>query len=324
MEYPTVSVVIPTYNRRDSLLRLLDGLCHQTFPTERFEVIVVDDGGADGIEEVAGFSYPFQLHYLRQDNCGATVARNYGAERSQGLYLIFIDDDIEPVANVIETLARELAARQQTIVLGTLCLPPQIVQSSCFARSYYQQLSPPVVGEHVPFQACMTGLLAVHRQDFVDLGGFHDPTGGWPNWDDVDFGYRASRARFSFWRSAAAVAWHWDYSVADLRTACDRWYRASKAAPRLFRTHPGLHGQIPMFRDKGPIAWRQDPPALILRKLARQVMSPRPVMWCMQHAVPPLERRAPKSRPLALLYRWIISGYIYRGYRDSLSEPPAA
>jgi hypothetical protein len=75
-----------------------------------------------------------------------------------------------------------------------------------------------------------------------------------------------------------------------------------------------------MFRDKGPIAWREDPPALILRKLARQVISSRPAMWAMEHAVPFLERHAPGSQLLVLLYRWIISGYIYRGYRDGLRE----
>ncbi len=315
-----VSVIIPTYNRKESLLRTLDSLSRATYPAYRFEVTAVDDGGDDGTEEIVSRSYPFRLHYLRQDNCGATAARNHGAERSQGQYLIFIDDDIEPAANVIETLASELAARQQTIVLGTLRLPPQILHVSRFARSEYRQVPAPAAGEQVSFQACMTGLLAVDRQDFVNLGGFRDPTGGWPNWDDVDFGYRASRAGFRFWRSAAAVAWHWDYAVADLHTACERWYRASKAAPRLFRTHPGLQGQIPMFRDKGPIAWRQDPPMLILRKLARQTVSSLPAMWSMEHAVPTLERRAPGSKPLGLLYRWIISGYIYRGYRKGLDE----
>lgn len=79
-----------------------------------------------------------------------------------------------------------------------------------------------------------------------------------------------------------------------------------------------------MFRDKGPIAWRQDPPALILRKLTRQVASSRAVMWCMEHAAPLLERRTPEATLLALLYRWIISSYIHSGYRDGLRELASA
>jgi len=50
---PHVSVIIPTYNRKDSLLRTLDSLSRQTYPAECFEVIVVDDGGCDGTEVVA-------------------------------------------------------------------------------------------------------------------------------------------------------------------------------------------------------------------------------------------------------------------------------
>ena len=41
-------------------------------------------------------------------------------------------------------------------------------------------------------------------------------------------------------------------------------------------------------------------------------------MWAMERSVPILERRAPESRLLALFYRWIVSGYIYRGYRHGL------
>lgn len=322
MSQTTASVIIPTYNRKDSLLRTLDSLSRQTYPAERFEVIVVDDGGNDGTDEVTQQSYPFTLGFMRQANHGATVARNHGAAQCQGQYLIFVDDDIELAENTIQALVGELSARSATIVLGTLRLPLHILQSSCFAQSGDHATPTHGHGEEVSFQACMTGLLAVTREDFVHLGGFCDPTGGWPNWDDVDFGYRASQSGFRFWRSEVAVAWHWDYSVANLGVSCDRWYRASTAAPRLFRTHPGLQGQIPMFHDKGPIQWRSDQPRLIVRKLTRHVASSRPVMWTMERLVPILERRAPQSRLLALYYRWIISGYIYRGYRDGLRLHP--
>ena len=88
----------------------------------------------------------------------------------------------------------------------------------------------------------------------------------------------------------------------------------------LFVKHPELIVHIPMFGDKGPIAWRQDPPALVLRKLARQVASSRLCTRTMEQAVPLLERLAPGSKLLTLLYRWIVSGYICRGYRAGLRE----
>jgi len=42
-----VSIVIPTFNRRESLLKTLDSLFNQTFPQENFEIIIVDDGSTD-------------------------------------------------------------------------------------------------------------------------------------------------------------------------------------------------------------------------------------------------------------------------------------
>ncbi|MBX7232932.1 MAG: glycosyltransferase [Caldilineales bacterium] len=48
-----VSVIIPTYNRKAMLKQTLASLARQTFPCDRFEVIVVDDGGSDGTEAVA-------------------------------------------------------------------------------------------------------------------------------------------------------------------------------------------------------------------------------------------------------------------------------
>jgi hypothetical protein len=86
----------------------------------------------------------------------------------------------------------------------------------------------------------------------------------------------------------------------------------------LFTLHPEIKEHLPMFHDKGPIVWRQDSPGLILRKLARQSASSRPVMALMERSVPVFERYAPSSTTLRLLYRWIVSGHIYRGYREGL------
>lgn len=318
---PSVSVIIPTFNRKESLLRGLDSLCRQTYPAERFEVIVVDDGSSDDTSgAIKENQYPFELQYLRQSNQGATVARNNGAEHGQGAYLVFMDDDIVLAARTIETLMDALALHQQAVVLGALRLPSELAAKAPWAHSRDQRLSGQRTGRVVPFQECMTGLLAISRSDFFQLGMFQDPTGGWPNWDDVDFGYRASLRGFRFWRCASAIGEHWDYAASDLGAACQRWYRASKAAPRLFQRHPALKLSIPMFRDKGPIGWGEDGPALIGRKIARQIVSSPPVLWIMEASVRVLETHCPSPTILERLCRWTKSAYVYRGYREGLHE----
>jgi glycosyltransferase involved in cell wall biosynthesis len=87
---PTVSVVIPTYNRREYIEQSLDSVLNQTF--SGFEVIVVDDGSTDGTEEILQ-PYLSRIRYLRQKNSGAAVARNVGVRNAEGAYIAFMDSD---------------------------------------------------------------------------------------------------------------------------------------------------------------------------------------------------------------------------------------
>jgi len=313
---PSVSVIIPTYNRFSSLLRTLASIADQTYPPGCFEVVVVDDGGNDGTQDIQHRDYPFPLQYVRQDNQGATSARNHGAAQSRGDLLFFVDDDIRLYPNTLECMVTKLGA-PSTIVLGTLVTPPEILKTSCFARSQGSAPAATSVGttqETVPFQHCATGLLAIHREDLIALGGFRDPSGGWPNWDDVDFGYRANQNGYRLIRATEAIAEHWDYALGSLESACSRWYRAGHSGAALLQRYPELANHIPMLLDKRPVRWRQDPLTLILRKVARRIVSSRVIVWAMEAAAPVLQQRLPNSTALRLLYRWIISGYIYRGY----------
>ena len=75
-----LSVIIPTYNRKESLLRTLNALNRQTFPSERFEVVVISDGSTDGTPAaIAEVAMGFTLRFVEQANQGPSVARNHGA-----------------------------------------------------------------------------------------------------------------------------------------------------------------------------------------------------------------------------------------------------
>jgi len=83
------SVVVPTYNRRERVLRAIASVRAQSF--RDFEVVVVDDGSTDGTAEALA-SQP-GLQVVRQSNRGAAAARNAGARRAGGEYLAFLDSD---------------------------------------------------------------------------------------------------------------------------------------------------------------------------------------------------------------------------------------
>ncbi len=87
---PYISVIIPAYNRAESLRRAVDSVLAQTF--RDFELIVVDDGSTDGTplleEEYAG-----RARFLRQDNRGVSAARNLGIRGSVSPHIAFLDSD---------------------------------------------------------------------------------------------------------------------------------------------------------------------------------------------------------------------------------------
>jgi glycosyltransferase involved in cell wall biosynthesis len=317
---PLVSVIIPTYNRDTQLRRTLDALAAQSLPVGQFEVWVVDDGSTNSSPATAGKKLPFALHYLRQNRKGPTAARNLGAEKSCGELLVFLDDDISLAPGSLAVLVEACRTEERTVILGSLIAPVQ-TPSSVYAR--VSAASAPPAETHdsdLPFTRCLTGLMAIRRDAFFELGEFQDPTGGWPNWDDVDFGYRATRAGYRLRRSAGAVAEHWDYAAANLAAASERWQRASHSGARLLIKYPQMQPALPMFFDKRPINWTIDSPGLVSRKLMRQLLSWPPVVGTLEALVKVLERYWPKESLLRLLYSWIVGAYIFRGSRRGLKE----
>ena len=322
MERPLVSVVIPTYNREAVVRKTLERLGSQSLPAGQIEVCLVDDGSTDATTSFSQAGFPFALRLLRHNRQGATAARNAGAGESRGEVLVFLDDDIWPERTAVENLARACLEHERTIMLGTL-LTPDVSRSAVFARLN----TPAPFAAHaatedydLPATGCLTGFLAVRRADFFELGRFQDPTGGWPNWDDVDFGYRAIEAGFRLRRSARARAEHWDYSLSDLATTCRRWQRAAHSAVRLLRKYPALRPALPMFADKSSIDWRTDPPRLVARKLTRRAASAGWLVAILEWLAHTLEKHWPAEPVLRRLYRWIIGAYIYRGFQAGMKE----
>lgn len=90
MKSPTVSVVIPTYNRARLVMEAVDSVLEQSF--RDFELVVIDDGSTDGTAERLA-PYGDRIRLCRQENRGASAARNAGIRRARGRYICFLDSD---------------------------------------------------------------------------------------------------------------------------------------------------------------------------------------------------------------------------------------
>ncbi len=117
---PIVSVVIPTYNRPESIRNCLDALARQTLSPETFEVVVVDDGSlVPLILDPGEWASAFLLRVVRQENSGPSGARNRGAAAARGEFLAFTDDDCLPTPEWLQQLITTLKEHPVALVGGT-------------------------------------------------------------------------------------------------------------------------------------------------------------------------------------------------------------
>ena len=92
MNFPKVSVVIPTYNHQCYILAALDSVFAQTFTD--FEIIVVNDGSPDNTAEVLRpLTESGRIRYIEQKNQGQSAARNRGISEAKGEFIALLDDD---------------------------------------------------------------------------------------------------------------------------------------------------------------------------------------------------------------------------------------
>ena len=171
-----LSVVVPTYNRRDRLARVLAALERQNTPASQFEVVVVDDGSTDGTSDwLASFKSSYALQHVRLSNGGPARARNVGVERAAGEIVLFIDDDVEPTPELISEHLRFHAAERDIVVIGPLAsLPsypqPWVTWEQAMVESQYQAMQR---GDWAPtFRQFWTGNASVAKAHVLGAGGF--------------------------------------------------------------------------------------------------------------------------------------------------------
>jgi glycosyltransferase involved in cell wall biosynthesis len=88
---PKVSVIIPAYNAMTYLPETLESVLNQTFTD--FEVLIINDGSCDGVDEWASHIQDSRVRLISQANQGLPGARNTGIWHSKGEYLAFLDAD---------------------------------------------------------------------------------------------------------------------------------------------------------------------------------------------------------------------------------------
>lgn len=108
---PKISVIIPTYNRAETLIESLKSVLDQTHPAH--QIIVVDDGSTDNSVSMLS---PFRsrIDYIRQENAGVSAARNTGLAAATGDWIAFLDSDDVWYPNRLSVLVRDIRKNKKT------------------------------------------------------------------------------------------------------------------------------------------------------------------------------------------------------------------
>ena len=228
---PEVTVVCSTYRRAALLPRLAGALAEQSLPSERFEVVIVDNGSPDHTSEVLhriAEDAPYRLQVVRHErNRGAAGGRNTGWRHATAPVVAFTDDDCVPTRGWLEEGLRALErSGPGTIAVGPT--RPDPAEVGLLLRPFSRSMS---VAEPRFFETCN---IFYRREDLEEAGGFDERFG--IGGEDTDLALRLLDAgRTAVWVPDALVhhAVRPSSFRANLREA-GRWIDL----PLVLRRHP--------------------------------------------------------------------------------------
>lgn len=233
MSVPLFSVIIPTYNRLETLRKCLTALSLQTLPPDEFETIVVDDGSSDGTREaVEGLTFPFRIQVVSQKNAGPGQARNNGVRHASGEFLAFTEDDVIPSP---EWLSR---AKAHFVGGGIDVLEGRTTDAGTGGdiRRYEPE-------QRAAFIPCN---LFMRRSVFDAVGGydpeFFDQKTGMYFREDTELGFRILEAGFHAAIAGDVVVAH-PPQFSDL-ASCRRHVRRYQFDPLLYKKHRVLYRRM--------------------------------------------------------------------------------
>lgn len=237
---PYFSVVVPTYNRLDMLVRVLDALDAQV-DSPPFEVIVINDGSKDDTERV--MAQRKGITFRTQTNAGPGRARNHGVTLAKGKIVVFIGDDTVPEPRFLAEHARvhrESNDNPMIACLGYTGWPhgERVTAFMDYINDYGLQFGYKLIqdGETVPFNFFYTSNISIDRE--VLAAHPFDTTFPSAAWEDIELAYRLKEKGLQIRYNARAVTRH--YHPMNVDSFARRQYTVGKSGAIFYQKHPEL------------------------------------------------------------------------------------
>ncbi len=319
MSRPALSVVVPTYNRRELLSRTLPALLQRAREEGPAEVIVVVDGSPDGtLEMLAGLDRDPGLQVIFQENRGLAAARNRGAAAAAAPAVLFLDDDMLLDEGALALHRAAHAPDGERVVFGSLGLAPGARRSflkegvEVWGEQVRARLSAP--GYRFRFDDCHFGHASVSLSLLRSRGGFDETFVKFGN-EDYDLGWRLIQTGAEMRFLPGAVA----RQIYDKDML--RWLRdcqcVGEADQALAAKHPLLKTQLRLSAR----------PAHPLRRLARRsglsATDPLAPLWALlESSLSRLEKSGARGRWLGMAQSLAGERRYWMGVRSTPMEMP--
>lgn len=249
---PEISVVIPTYNRLDTLEHVMPTLLEQDLDPSQYELLVCDSNSSDGTAE-----YLAQLHaghvrvrHLAGPYTGRAGARNAGIAAASGEIVLFNDADILASRNLLSTHLRRYRERSRIAVVG-LEVQVKDLEEYAFKRDHPDargHLHPPS-RRKLSWLYFLTGNASVRRADLLQAGGFDENFTGYGH-EDLELGYRLQRNGVEILYEPRAVNYHCqDVAYGDQK---EKMRLAGRSTARFYRKHP--HFEVMLKLGMTPVS----------------------------------------------------------------------
>lgn len=178
-----VSIIIPTYNRAHSITYTLDSFLNQSYPSDKYELIVCDNNSTDNVKEIV-FDYvkkygENRIRYMFEKRQGVHYARNSAAKAAKGEILYFTDDDMLADVNLLKELVLVIESNNKIgcatgrILPKYEVKPPRWIKKHC--NNYLLSLND--LGDNNHIDNYDMGVFSCHeairKEAFWETGGFH-------------------------------------------------------------------------------------------------------------------------------------------------------
>ncbi|MDH5770133.1 MAG: glycosyltransferase family 2 protein [Candidatus Bathyarchaeota archaeon] len=244
---PLVSIIIPTYNRKQELTRLIESIKQSDYPKESMEIIVVDDASTDGTYGSIRKRFP-EVKVIRNTKRRMTSgARNIGIKCSKGDYLFFIDHDNVIDRNAINELVNFMKRNRDVGLAGPVmyyysvpkeiwCAGGKLRHPLYFTTWMYQHEtseSPKIANSYAIECDYIPNAFMVRKQIIKEVGFFDEKN--FPLlWEDADFSLKIRQRGYRIVAVPKAKVWHDVSTAKDFHITEERTFFRGRARARFY------------------------------------------------------------------------------------------